>query len=578
MIRKLIQIVGVLVLMIAIPALRAETADDFLKAYFLIQDGDAADKGGETAKSVEKYTAALKILSEIKKASPDWNPNIIAYRVKYCADHITKGGGKVETEASAPSAAEAAAPSPTVEVTTPINTVPSNIKPAAAEEVPTKGAERVETPSKGSERVAGLERELQKARQEIERMQKEKGDLEARLKRAEDDLRTANAAKDDRLQALMQENTALKARLSETEAKLRNVGSSAGEIASVKDELAKTQAALEKAQKDNEELRAANDALKKDLEETRGQLKTANASPASTIAPEVLQTLQKENALLRSIVDRQFAEDSRRTAAKDALSKDLDELGARAESIRSQIKVLQTPLTPLSEDEKQLLKTPAAAVLHPGENDPAKLSAVITSKRHVAEGEDPAAKLTGDNAVLASDAKRLFAKGDLDGAADKYEQILKSDPNNLFALSNLGVIRFRQDRIDLAEKALQSALAVDPQDAFSLSVLGIVNYRQGRYDDAISALTRSLSLNPNNYETHNYLGITYSQKGYQEAAEKELLKAIELRPDYADAHFNLAVVFASENPPSTELARTHYKKALELGMAKDPELDKLLAR
>ena len=67
-------------------------------------------------------------------------------------------------------------------------------------------------------------------------------------------------------------------------------------------------------------------------------------------------------------------------------------------------------------------------------------------------------------------------------------------------------------------------------------------------------------------------------KKTEEAAEKELLKAIEARPDYADAHFNLAVIFASQNPPSLELARKHYTKALALGMDKDPELEKLLRR
>ncbi len=103
-----------------------------------------------------------------------------------------------------------------------------------------------------------------------------------------------------------------------------------------------------------------------------------------------------------------------------------------------------------------------------------------------------------------------------------------------------------------------------------------MHYRQQKYDEAISVLTQAIAINPNNPETHNYLGITYSQKGYQEAAEKELLKAIELQADYPDAHFNLAFVFAHQTPASIELARKHYKRALDLGVASDPELDKLL--
>ncbi|MCC7519396.1 MAG: tetratricopeptide repeat protein [Verrucomicrobiae bacterium] len=564
--RLLILLAAAAVLFVGAPGLRAETADDFLKAYFLVQDGDAADKGGDTAKAVEKYSAALKILREIKRTSPDWNPNIIAYRTKYCSDRILKAGGRLEPEDSGASSASApaAAATPTVEVSTPVNTVPKDAKPAAPEEA---GA----TP-RTSDRIADLERELERARQEISKLHREKGDLESRLKKAEDDLRSAGASGDERVQKLVQENDALKQRLADAESRLKGVGSNAGEIAAVRTELAKAQEAIEKLRGENEQLKTANAGLKGELEEVRGQLRTATASPASELAPEVLQTLQKENALLRAIVDRQYQEDSRRMQARDTLGKELEELGNRTEAIRRQIQVLATPLSPLSDDERTLLKTPAAI---PRE-DPTKLSGTITSRKGASGDTTP--KLSGDNALLASDAKRLFAKGDLEGAATKYEAILKTEPNNVFALSNLGVIRFRQDHIEEAEKALQGALAADPQDAFSLSVLGIVHYRQGRYDDAISVLTRAISINPNNHETHNYLGITYSQKGYQEAAEKELLKAIELKTDYADAHFNLAVVYASQTPPSLELARKHYRRAVELGMQKDPELEKLLAR
>lgn len=564
--RYLTLLASALLFAISMPEGRAETADDFLKAYFLVQDGDAADKGGDHAKAAEKYSAALKILREIKKANPDWNPNIIAYRTKYCAERIVKAGGRVEPEegGDASSSAAAASPTPTVEIAPPVNTVPPGAKPASVEEAA--------APSRVSDRIAELEKELTRARQEIGRLQQEKGDLETRLRKAEEDLSARGAGTDERIQNLIRENDALKQRLADAESRLKGIGSSAEDIGAVRADLVKAQEALDKLRQENDQLKAANVTLKNELEEVRGQLRTATAGPASNIAPEVLQTLQKENALLRAIVDRQYQEDSRRMQARDTLAKELEELGDRTEAIRQQIKVLATPLSPLSEDERSLLKTPAAI---PRE-DPTRLSGTLTSKKG-ASG-DTAPKLSGENAVLASDAKRLFAKGDLDGAAAKYEAILKTEPNSVFALSNLGVIRFRQERVEDAEKALQSALAADPQDAFSLSVLGIVHYRQGRYDDAVSVLTRAITLNPNNHETHNYLGITYSQKGYQEAAEKELLKAIEIKPDYADAHFNLAVVYASQTPPSTELARKHYRRATDLGMPKDPELEKLLAK
>jgi len=83
-------------------------------------------------------------------------------------------------------------------------------------------------------------------------------------------------------------------------------------------------------------------------------------------------------------------------------------------------------------------------------------------------------------------------------------------------------------------------------------------------------------LDPNDAKTRNYLGISSSHRGLQEAAEQECRKAIELDEGYADAHFNLAVIYATQKPPSKELAKRHYTRALELGVPKDPELERLL--
>jgi Flp pilus assembly protein TadD len=127
-----------------------------------------------------------------------------------------------------------------------------------------------------------------------------------------------------------------------------------------------------------------------------------------------------------------------------------------------------------------------------------------------------------------------------------------------------------------AQKALQQAVKLSPTDAFSYSILGIVYYQMSKFDDAINALTKAAALDPKDAKTYNYLGIACSQKGNQEAAEQQLRKAIEIDSNYGDAHFNLAVIYATQKPPAKELARKHYKQALDLGIPKDPQLDKLL--
>ncbi len=186
------------------------------------------------------------------------------------------------------------------------------------------------------------------------------------------------------------------------------------------------------------------------------------------------------------------------------------------------------------------------------------------------------ARLPDDMRETAQDAADLFKNQKYDESAAKYQSIIDKYPESLYAWSNLGVVRFQQGKFDDALKALQQAVKLSPTDAFSYSNLGIVYYQLNQYENAIEALNAAKALDPTDAKTHNYLGCACSQKGWQEVAEKEFRKAIELDPNFGDAHFNLALVYATSKPPSLELARREYNRALELGIAKDARLEKLL--
>jgi Flp pilus assembly protein TadD len=185
-------------------------------------------------------------------------------------------------------------------------------------------------------------------------------------------------------------------------------------------------------------------------------------------------------------------------------------------------------------------------------------------------------RLPDDMRDVAQQATDLFKMQRYDDAAAKYQQIIDKYPESLYAWSNLGVVRSQEGKLPDAMKALQQAVKLSPNDAFSYRNLGIVYYQLNQNDLAIDALERSIALEPNNVYSHDYLGCACSQKGWQEVAEKEFRKAIEIDDNFPDAHYNLAIVYAMQKPPSLELARRHYKRALELGIPKDPRLEKLL--
>jgi tetratricopeptide (TPR) repeat protein len=152
----------------------------------------------------------------------------------------------------------------------------------------------------------------------------------------------------------------------------------------------------------------------------------------------------------------------------------------------------------------------------------------------------PEASLTPAQSKRAEAAKLAFDRGDYREAEQAYERLLIEAPNNLYALSNLGVVQFYLGKLEAAAKSLQKAISVAPNDAFSHCTLGIVYYSQGRYDDAVKALTKALTMDAKSATAHNYLGIVAAQKGWHEAAQKELETAerlqpsIEVRPNVGD--------------------------------------------
>lgn len=230
-------------------------------------------------------------------------------------------------------------------------------------------------------------------------------------------------------------------------------------------------------------------------------------------------------------------------------------------------------------DDKQasIPKTTKTPALPPMDGDlPVKepKKSDVTSGPGVRTAAEPAvpAEILG----IVREAKEQYERGNYRDAEKSYKAALAKAPNNLYVLSNLGVVYFQAKKFPLAGETFKKAIAIAPEDDFSHCTKGIVEYVQDKLDVAIDDLTKALAINPKNPTAHNYVGITASRKGWQQAALKHLETATQLDPNYADAHFNLAVVFATMVPPDKERAREHYKRAIELGAEADAALEQML--
>ena len=567
---------------------RAEAAaspqDDYLQIYVMINEGDKLSQAGQNSQAREKYEGALTRLEKLKNENPEWEPTIVKYRIKYLNDKLANLKNapasssapaptpSVTEKTAAPPPSPAPAPAPSEAPTAPLPPAKKEVAPAPAPSMAS------DDPSALRQRIIQLTGDLESARTELKQA---KADLDQALadKKGLQEKLSAGSTGDANVAALQQENSALRAKLSSTEESLKKAagGDVAGEMASLRGQVDSLEKKLAEANAKSAELARANDDYKKQIADLTGKLQMTGTAGKSD------STLAKENAMLRSILDRQLKEQARREAARRLVLDEFKNLAVSTEALKTQMEVLSSPLVALSDEEQNMLKVSAPSLVAPEPAAPAAAAAGGTATLSSA-AEKPASpesyaekpRIPEEFKDTAAKATSLYNEKKFEEAAAAYQQILDKYPQSIYALSNLGVVRFQQQKYPEAEKAVREAIRVAPNDAFSHSVLGIVLVQQEKYDDAIQVLSRAVALDPNDAKTRNYLGISSSRKGLTEAAEQECRKAIELDDSYGDAHFNLAVIYATQTPPAKEPAKRHYNRALELGVPKDPELEKLL--
>lgn len=330
---------------------------------------------------------------------------------------------------------------------------------------------------------------------------------------------------------------------------------------------------------DARELARAEEKIKA-LDKEREILKTnleqaqAKVSAALTVTPKPLpegvsekqavKALEKErNELLKKLNDANkelFDAKSRSLATQSA------DLTNQVRVLRSRLEVFDARKVPYSAEELALFK--ASPLVSNPRGEKAKDTEKKKQVRELPSGAGP----------IVTEAQRAFSAGHFDDAEKKYLEALKMDEKNVYILANLAAVHLQQNRLEDAEKRIETALAVDPSDAYAMSLKGLLRFRQDKMDESLDLLSKAASADPKNAETQNYLGLVLSQKGQRGPAETALRKAVTLSPNYAGAHYNLAVAYSSAQPPSLELARFHYQKALAAGQPKSESLEKLLEK
>lgn len=367
-------------LALAGPAWAQDSSDLFLRAYQDFQAGEKLERDGNPREAFTRYRSAAKMLEQIVKSQPDWQPPVVEYRLKKTRENIARLEAEVAAMPAAPSAPEGPeGPLPQADVPLPppaINTTQSLVP-----RQPSGGARPPVTPRATpvpTSEFAALRQQLAAARNENERLQDKIGRQSAELKSAlvEIDKRkvTVVELKAQLAQAQDAAETAIKDR-NTPKAPPVDDKRVAGLTERIQNAEAENEALIEENQRLLAKLDSASkyiaseDAGRKVLEEDRKKIAKQRdeiAARARRIKDNAatLEKLSKEKEDLQAQLAKekaQFAKDKEQLqaqAAKDKsqLAKEKEDIQAQAAKDKSQFakekKDLETKLAKADDSEK----------------------------------------------------------------------------------------------------------------------------------------------------------------------------------------------------------------------------------
>ena len=145
-------------------------------------------------------------------------------------------------------------------------------------------------------------------------------------------------------------------------------------------------------------------------------------------------------------------------------------------------------------------------------------------------------------------------RGDLDGAATDYAQILTQQPNSLPVLANLGGVFYQQGLFEEALGQYDRALALMPGHADLLLYRGFSLREMERPQDALATFDEAIARNPRQSEAWTARGSTLQKLRRFEDALKDYRQALVLEPRDLEALNNSGVIHCELGDPLAALA------------------------
>jgi len=147
-------------------------------------------------------------------------------------------------------------------------------------------------------------------------------------------------------------------------------------------------------------------------------------------------------------------------------------------------------------------------------------------------------------------------------AALMFLQIVKTDPKDFVAWTELGTSYFQAEKYDEAEKTYQKALDQKPDYLVALLNFGKLLLNQKHPEKAIPVLTKAVETDPQNVDSLHYLGEAYLETKQGNNAAILFYEALRLAPlAKAELHLRLAWLYNAKG--YKDKAAEEYKQFLK---------------
>ncbi|OIO53294.1 hypothetical protein AUJ46_05475 [Candidatus Peregrinibacteria bacterium CG1_02_54_53] len=154
-------------------------------------------------------------------------------------------------------------------------------------------------------------------------------------------------------------------------------------------------------------------------------------------------------------------------------------------------------------------------------------------------------------------------QGDLITARSSYEEALRLNSKNVYALLGLGTVAGQQGSASEAERWYREAIEVDTAFAPAHLNLGALLVNTGQLEEGITEYRTALTLNPFFPQSHYNLGVALAKLGRNDEAIGTYREAVRLQPKFTAARLNLGILLFN-HAHDAKAATEQFEQILQL--------------